>query len=300
MKNYNIPKKKWIYLFIELIVVITGITFLITTGFSKSIESDGGWMLTARISGDFNFGEMSSREEVYNYLKSFFNTDAKLKEGEYSEGAYEIISIYTDEPILISAEDFTEAVNEKYEGLLSDDWTRVHNLTPAYTLKHLPAAAIIFSVSVVLAFIGLWIAMDLKCSILTVAGMVINAFAVLAVITLLRIPVSSVVFTAVGTGVVSGFIISIFILNRLNDASSTSLRRTGVSVDEIVEDTINSSARSACIFSIFITLIIVCFVIAGVIFSANISWYTYSVMLFIALLIPQYYSIFILPGFYTE
>ena len=298
MKNYNIMKKKWLYLMVAFIIIATGCVIYSFFGFGESLETTGGWAVTMRLSGEYDY-ENVNKDEIYNYLISVFGSNAKLKEGEYSDGLYQIVSVYTDTPINISADDIDQRVNERYEGLLIEDWTKVHHLSPSLEIGNTLFTVIAISVFILLIFILVFLFMNFRCAAFVTIGIIINSLITCAIIIIVRIPVNTGLYTAIGTSVVIGISTNIYMLNKLNTVSISFPRKSGTRTEEGINNLLNSTVKNSCIYSAFITILFLVFIIEGLIFNANPSWYCIIIMLYISLLSPQLYSTFILPGFYS-
>jgi len=295
MKKISSPGPKWICLAIVMAVIAAGIIVLLTAGFGAAPAAEGGWQLTARISESFNFDE-SSREDVHSYLLSFFSPSSMLRTGEYADYHYEYVTILSPAPIEMNTQEFIETVNSEYEGLLVEDWTDIHYLQPSYGSTDIMLVLIIGAALIIIAFVIALIAVDLKSALLVSAGMLINSALSLALLVLLRIPLSFIVLSTIGIAVVFGLVQSVLMLGSLNSALSASKR---ADPQKIISDVVSRMMKNACFFSVLASLSIAVFVIFGLFFRANPSWYLYGVALMIALLIPNLYPNFILPGFYS-
>ena len=293
-RDFGIPSKKFIYIIIAAVVIAAGSFLSFTAGFGRSMENSGGYVLTARITRDYSYEDVT-RDEINRYILGFFEPGAELSEGEFATYYYEMISVYSEDPITIEPKDLIAGVNEKYEGYLTEDSGAVYFLQKSFTYDNVNTFMISFAILILAAFILVLVTMGLKCSLIAVSGMVINALLDISMMVFLRIPGSSVIFTAVAVSVVIGFIMSLYNISVYNNVVAKT-RKTNRKA--VFNDTVNSIVVDSSVYSSVLLSAAAGFTVIGLIFSANSSWYIFTAVLFLSLLLPQFFSTFILPGLY--
>ncbi|MCL1831022.1 MAG: hypothetical protein FWG21_06290, partial [Oscillospiraceae bacterium] len=294
LKEYKIPAKGMTYILIAAAVIIAGSFLLVTVGFGNSMENSGGYLLTARINPDYSYEEYS-RKQIHNDILSHFPSGSYLEEGEFNNYYYEIWTVYSPTKISLDIEDFYESIEEVHEGLLTEDSIFIYDLQKSYSFNEVNIYLICFAVMLVLAFVIVLVTMGVKCAIISTLGMVVNSMFMLSATVFLRIPANSVIFTSTAVAAVSGFLLTI---NNLSDYNSTISKSRRTNRKRVAQQLSNLNAVNSCIFSIVLTGIAVLFVAAGLVFKANTRWYIFSLLTYLSLLLPLYYSTFILPGIY--
>ena len=294
-KDFSIISKKWIYIAIVAVIIVAGSFLALTVGFGSSMENTGGHIMTARFTAKYDF-ETNSREEIYNDILSYFDNGSKITGGEYSNYYYEIISVHSPTPIDINVEEFSAAMNEKYEGLLVEGYTEVYNLQKSFSFDEIYNFMILLAAVVILGIALVAITMGIRSALIAGIGLVVNSILTLSVMVFIRIPAGNAIFSGVAVSVIAGFIYSIFNLSTYNNVSSRSKKTNRF---KALNDASNSNAVTACIYSIILTIGIAVFAVVGLIMGASIQWYSYSAILFLSLLLPQFYSTFIIPGVYV-
>lgn len=294
-KDYSVSQKRIIYILVVAIVIAAGTFLSLSVGFGKSLQNEGGYILTARITPGYTFDEIS-REEVYSSILNYFEEGSYIKEGEYAGYYYEIITVVSPTEINLDIDDFYFSINEEYEELLQGDCVHIYNLQKSFSFEDINTFLALFVVMLILAFGLVFATMGLKSSIISTLGLVVNMLLTLSGIVFIRVQAASVIFSTIAVATFVGFAFTIYNLSVLNNSISKSRKTNRRS---LLDDAINRTVSSSCIYSVIVTLVVAGFVIIGLIQKANITWYFYCAMVFLSLLLPQYYSTFVLPGLYN-